>query len=345
VGIRWRTRLGPVGGGGEDAEASAPVVTDGRAFVAVSDGLHALDVRRGSRDWRTGAVSPNAMSPTFSYDRETVPPVVGPDGTVFVGGTQALTALDPADGSVRWRYDDANAFGTPTATDGAVFVGSDAGVLALDAGDGSERWRADAPGEVTPNVLAVGDGAVVVATDGGTRALDRATGEQRWSASPRAEQYPVVRDGTVFVGTYEGLFAFELSDGKQRWRFERGSGRSMSSPVVTEDTIYVVERPGEGPDATFALDRTDGKPTPRWCSYVGEGAVTAAAGGQAFTLVPTGGSGPTPTPSLVAFTDRFGEALWGYHVRDRILPPAVVDGAVVVTERNGHVTAVGEVDA
>lgn len=345
VGIRWRTRLGPVGGGGEDAEASAPVVADGRAFVAVADGVHALDVRRGTRDWRTSAVSPNTMAPTFGYDRETVPPVVGPEGTVFVGGAQAITALDPVDGSVSWRFDDANAFGTPTATAETVFVGGGPGILALDARDGTERWRADAPGDDPPNLLAVGDDAVVVSTAGETIALEAADGSVRWRTSPGAEQYPVVRDDTVFVGTYEGLFAFALADGEQRWRFERGSGRSMSSPVVTADTIYVVERPGEGPDATFALDRTDGKPTPRWCSYVGEGAVTAAAGGQAFTLVPTGGFGPTPRPALVAFTDRFGEARWGYSVRERVLPPAVVDGAVVVTERTGHVTAVGEVEA
>ncbi len=344
VGVRWRTQLETVDPAGVAGDASTPVVAGGRVFVTVPGGLHALRFRDGTRAWRTSEVSPNTIGSTFGYDEETVPPVVGPDGTVYVGGKSAITALNPADGSVRWRYDEAQSFGTPAVTETAVYVGGGAGVLALDARDGTERWEADTTAGRTANMVAVGGQSVVLSNGNETTAFDRRTGDRRWSVSPPPEFYPVVSDDTAFVGTYEGLFAFDVEDGTRRWRFERGSGRSFSSPVVTDDTIYAVERPGEGPAATFALDRTDGDPSPRWCSYVGDGAVTAAAGGQAFALLPTGGFGPTPTPSFVAFTDRFGEAVWGYSVRDRLHPPAVVDGAVVFTDGRGHVTALGEVD-
>jgi outer membrane protein assembly factor BamB len=343
---RWTTRLGETAASAENRDVSSPVVADGRAFLAQTGGggggggVHALSLRDGAEAWRTTDVAPTTVPPTFGYDRETAPPVIAPDGSVLVAETGGLTALDPSDGSERWSYAGVSSTSVPAAVDDAVYVAGDGALAALDPADGSERWTASTALEEV-NVPAVADDAVVVADRGRTRVFDAASGDPLWSVDRGTETYPVVADGTVYLGDYEGLRALALADGDARWTFERGSGRSISSPVVGPETLYVVEQPGEGPAATFALDRTDGAPSPRWCSYIAEGAATGAAGGQSFVIRPGAGYGPEPTPSLVVFTDRFGEAVWGVASDRSVLPPAILDEAVVVADRRGTVTAVG----
>jgi len=343
LGVRWRTSVPTAPTGGTAAPASAPAVADGLVVVATTGGVSALRFRDGAEAWRTTGLTPNTTGPTYGYDDEVVPPVLGGDGTVLVGGRDALVALDPDDGSERWRYTGADGFGPPAVNGGAVYAGASGAVVALDAADGTERWTADV--EDAAGLPAVADGAVVVDVDGGTLALEAATGEERWRSAVRGEFYPVAADGLVYLGTYEGLHAVDLSSGDERWRFDRGSGRAFSSPVVADDTLYVVERPGEAGMATFALDRADGAPEPRWCSDVGEGAVTAATADRAFGLLSTS-LAPDDEGSavgLVAFDDRLGDAVWGLPATDRLLPPAVVDGAVVAVDRRGTVRAVGGV--
>jgi outer membrane protein assembly factor BamB len=340
LGVRWEASLPTQERESTYDRASSPVVAGDRVVVATGGGVSALGFRDGTEAWRTEAVAPNTTNVTRSYEKEFVPPVV--DGeTVYVGGTEALVALDLADGSERWRHEAASTFRTPTVHEGAVLVDSDAGFLALDAEDGSEQWTAT-PG-VETGLPAVADGAVVVAGRE-TVALEVATGEVRWTTDSPSDHYPVAADGNVHLGTYEGLAAVDLASGETRWTFERGSGRSLSAPVVAEDTLYVVEKPGEASDATFALDRTDGAPDPRWCSNVGEGAVTAATPDRALGLLGDGSSGEGGgTVQMVAFDEQLGNARWGLTGSNRLVAPAVVDGAVVVVDRLGRVKALGEV--
>lgn len=118
----------------------------------------------------------------------------------------------------------------------------------------------------------------------------------------------------------------------------------MRSPVVTPETIYVLEQPGEAGAASFALDRRDGEPSPRWCSYVGSGVVTGASRSLALGTTSLG-TGSEAAQSIVAFTADLGEAPWaieaGSHPREWVNPPAILDGALVVTTRGGTVVALG----
>lgn len=341
LGVRWRATV-PTGDREETAHgASSPAVADGTVFVATAAGVSALALRDGSELWRTDDVVPTVTESTVGYGDERVPPVVGADGTVYVGAEDALVALDPADGSERWRTEGAGGFGVPAAAGDAVYAGysgAGEGVLAVDAADGTERWTVPVDDGVT--LPAVVDGTVVVSGGRDTRAVDAVTGEQRWRVHLPADFYPVVADGMVYLGEDDGLHGVGLDDGAVRWTFERGSGRALSPPVVAPDALYVVERPHEAGQATFALDRTGGEPSPRWCSYVGEGAVAAAAGEQAFVVRED--DFRNPSVRLVAFTDRFGDAVWGWATSEAVLPPAVLDGAVVAVTRGGTVVALGE---
>lgn len=341
LGVRWETGL-PPDGAGERPAASAPVVVGDLVVVATSAGVSALSFRDGTEAWRSTAVTPATVESPIDYGETLVPPVAGPDGAVYAAGEDALVALDP-DGSERWRYDATGSFRTPVVHRGTVHAGSDAGVVALDAADGTELWTAAV--EPWGDMPAVVDGAVVVAGGGPTVALEADSGAQRWRNDRQADAHPVAADGSVYVGGYDGLAALDPADGAERWTFDRGGGRSLSPPVVTDDTLYVVERPGEAGDATFALDRTDGPPEPRWCSDTGEAGVTAATAEGAVGVL--GGSPPpeetTEPLRLAAFASGLGNTEWGLTGREYLLPPAVVDGAVVAVGREGTVRALGAV--
>ena len=345
VAVRWQATVPTAPVDETFYEASSPVVAGDRVLVSTGAGVTALDLRDGTRTWTTDAVSPATVRATHGYDEEIVPPVVGGD-TVYVAGRTALVALALADGTERWRYATDAPAGVPVVVDGTVVVDTDRETVALDAADGTERWTATVGGG--RSVPAVGDGAVVLQAQGlagertlATAALDLADGTERWRTGTVAEFYPVVADGSVYLGSYDGLACYALDDGERRWLVDRGSGRALSAPVVTPDTLYLAERPGESGDAAFAFDRTDGKPTPRWCSSLGEATVPCATDDHALVLEGSSGGPGESRPSLVAFTAGFGDALWGFGGRPRVLPPAILDGAVVLTDEDGRVFALG----
>jgi outer membrane protein assembly factor BamB len=332
--LHWRHRL-PAPSVDAGAAVSAPTVADGRVYVTTRAGAFGLSLADGRPLWQTTSLTPVASGAAGSGGG-VVPPVVTGDAA-FVATEDGVAALDPSDGTVRWRAGDGASSGTPVVADDAVFVPEDAELLALDVVDGGRRWTAPV-GDARR--LAAADGTVVVAGEQ-LVGLDAATGERRWTSPVRPASHPAVADGTVHVGVDAGVAGVSIADGRERWTVDRGGGRTYSTPVVTPETVYAVERPGEAGDATFALDRTgDGRPDPRWCSYVGSGAVTAATSGHALALQ-TGGGEHRPPTRLLAFTRRFGEARWGYRNAEPAVPPAVLDGGIVTATRRGTVVAVG----
>jgi outer membrane protein assembly factor BamB len=350
LGSRWQTTVANAVAGRSEATVSPPVVVGDRVFVATADGVTALQFRDGAEAWQSNAVTPTVAAADHDTGEERIPPVVDGD-TVYVGGSDALVALDAQDGTVRWRYE-ASSFGPPAVADGTVYalatdglddLDTGDGLVALDAADATERWVQGL--DVGPGYPAVAGGTVVAAGNAFTWGIDAATGDVRWQRDRRTDFPPVVAADRVYLGNYDGLHALELSDGEERWTFERGSGRTITAPVVADETLYVVERPREAGDATFALNAGDGPPDPRWCSDVTEGAVTAATADRAMGVL-SGGARPDDAGSplrLVAFGERLGASEWALTGRERLLPPAVVDGAVVVVDRAGTVRALGAV--
>ncbi|WP_324760941.1 PQQ-binding-like beta-propeller repeat protein [Haloarcula sp. GH36] len=322
--IQWRSTL-PVSSGDEAAPLTTPpIVADETVLVATQRGMFGLSLRDGTERWRRDLV-PATVESALGYGEKLASPIAT-DGTAICPTADGVVALDIGDGSVLWRTDKVTGAGTPARTGEGVVCPTADGLTMLDTRDGSPRWTAS----VDARDPVVADGMVVGGKDR-TVALDVATGQRRWTAPTGTHEHPVVADGTVYLGTGDGLVGRALSDGSEQWRIDRG--RFLTPPVVTPETIYAVESPGEAGDATFAFDRVaDGKPTPRWCSQVGSGAVTAAADDGLLTLQSAG---------LVAFTADYGDATWRYPLRDGLQPPAVLDGGLVTVSTDGVVAALG----
>ncbi|MFB6071208.1 MAG: PQQ-binding-like beta-propeller repeat protein [Halanaeroarchaeum sp.] len=343
LAVRWRTALDlpatDVGG----LSASSPTVGGGRVFVADSRRVHALSVETGEVLWASERIAPTVIDALAATEANTVAPTVGPNGRTFVGTGAGLVALDVGDGATLWEVDGIGNVAAPVVADGTVYALGETALAAVSL-DGVERWRRSVERGRAPRSPAVAGDVVAARTTDGVRAFGADTGDERWQFGEHVETYPVIAEGACLVGNYRGLHAIDVASGERLWRYSRGEHRALRSPVVTPETIYAVEQPGEAGAASFALDRTDGEPRPRWCSYVGEGAVTAATDGLALGLTDVG-EGPDAAKSIVAFGADLGDARWaiegGSRPRSWVTPPAVLDGAVVVTTRGGTTAAIG----
>jgi outer membrane protein assembly factor BamB len=304
-----------------------PVVAAGRVFVPGAEALHALDLGTGESLWSVG---PDDQPWTNA------PAVV--DGTVYA------TFRDPP------------------------------GVLALDPEDGSERWRADV-GAVSASPVVSGDGRCYVGTrDGRLVALDTERGEVAWSYDLFGEVVELIfRPPTLVVGTAGGeVYALYDSDGpRELWRRKVGGKVVALAQAAGGDTLVSAFGGRLRRLADGAHTGSD-----RWTNRDGgtaQGGVAVAAGsvfgGNLAGLTAVGTregetewSAPGEFPAgpavagdtvyagregeVVAFAHSGGTGLGGFHVGRRrwshdvagtpLEGLAVADGAVVAATGGGE---------
>ena len=143
---------------------------------------------------------------------------LAPDGEqVVVGGDMdAVTALDPADGTEQWATPIGPDLTRPTLDEDTAYVGAMDGTLyALDLERGHERWTFDEPGGLlsfddaySPRapLVVVDERVYAPSTDENLYVLDRSDGSLRWQfrAGERLSQPPAIDDGAVFLADSDG---------------------------------------------------------------------------------------------------------------------------------------------
>lgn len=241
----WDVRVG------QDTE-TAPALTADTAYVATWNGgagedrgVVAVALDDGSERWRAVPEVGVTSAPTLA------------EGTVYVGGSlhsEAVIALDAADGRELWRFEAGQYATTPAVADGRVYVGggSEHVAYALDADDGTEVWRFEADEEVwtAPTVV---DGVVYVGSrDGVVYALDADTGQERWRAQVGSDvrDSVAVTGDTVYVPARGSFVALDPT-GTERWSIDVQD--FAYAPTVAGDGIVVADS-----QAAFCLDAADG---------------------------------------------------------------------------------------
>jgi outer membrane protein assembly factor BamB len=188
-------------------------------------------------------------------------PIVGGDGTVYIGSADRSFYAIRADGTEKWRFRTGEIIDSAGLLDdrGRVFFGSgDGHVYALDAATGTERWRflADDPAErgafirwFEGNLTLGPDGTLYAGCDNfWFYALDRETGQRLWRVEMPDQTWSAAAvdaaTGRIFVGNNHlaellgNTFAFDATGGTLWSGSSRGS--IAASPLLLAGRGVVV---------------------------------------------------------------------------------------------------------
>ncbi|GAB1640563.1 PQQ-binding-like beta-propeller repeat protein [Krasilnikovia sp. MM14-A1259] len=218
VALRWSAGL-PEVQGGSCSEATPPLVSGGRAFVADEAGIGAYRITTGRQIWHRPWSSPQeARTPALAVSGNLL--LVGITGCASVtdpGGR--ILALNVATGREKWRFDDGRPVASLLVDRGVVVAdgGSDnfsAQVRAFRVRDGKRRWALDGYA-----LGATADGRLLVhrAYRSGVTAVAVTTGRRLWSA-PIGTRVKAGANGRFYVTDGADLVSLRAANGSVVWR-------------------------------------------------------------------------------------------------------------------------------
>jgi outer membrane protein assembly factor BamB len=273
---------------------------------------------RGERPWRA-----QTGRGIFST------PVIGADGTAYVGSAdRSFYAVAPG-GRVRWRFrtggiiDAAAALGGGTVT----FGSGDERLYRLRLGGGRPLWTfrptlRPAPGQLVSwwegNPAIGPDGTIYAGNTGGGAYAVRPDGRQRWAFGAGNSVWTTPAfgpDGTTYWGSLDlKVYALDAI-GRPRWTAQT-LGYVVSSPALGADgTVYVASFDHK----LYALDPATG--ATRWTFATGDHVYSSAAlGRDAVYIASTDGS-------VYALNPATGAPRWRYDTGDVVRSSPVVGRA------------------
>ncbi len=268
--VVWQKTIGHGYGG--------PIVTKDRVFTVETlkkkqEIVRAFDRLSGEqlweRTWDGSMKVPFFAAKNGSWVRST--PAFDGDCLYVAGMRDVLVCLKALDGTVKWRVDFADKFGTPLpdfgfvcsplVIDNAVYVQAGGGTVKLDKGTGEILWRTlnDKGGmygsAFSSPVFCTLQGVpqLVVQTRAEMAGVDIKNGTILWRQPVPAYRgmnilTPVVLGNTIFTSTYRNasfLYRVDRSDSgfsvSEIWRDKKSQGY-MSTPVVIDGKIYLHQR-------------------------------------------------------------------------------------------------------
>lgn len=191
-----------------------------------------------------------APSPVWTYQtgaRVFASPVVGHDGTIYIGSLDGqFVALEP-DGSLKWRYSAGHKiYPSALVVGSSVIFGTHNEELVSLSLQGQPRWKLPLQDVVDASATLGPDGRVYVVADG-AYAVDL-LGRLQWH-KPTAEHVrsaPVIHpQRVVIIGTTEGSLIALRPDGDIAWEVALGGAIEGAASVDDEGLIYAGTGRGE----------------------------------------------------------------------------------------------------
>ena len=180
------------------------------------------------------------------------------NGTVYIGDTSYLYALNANTGALLWRYTTGGYTDSPAIANGLLYVGSDDGTLrALNARTGEVVWTYTTEAEIFQSSPTIVSGVVYIGSrDNSVYALDAGTGALRWKYTTKGwtDSSPAVAGGAVYISSRDGnLYALDANTGSLRWTCAIG-GFFVPPPAVADGVVYI----GSSAGNLYALNASTG---------------------------------------------------------------------------------------
>lgn len=264
-------------------------------------------------------------------------PVIGADGTVYVGSAdRSFWAVSPT-GRVRWRFRTGEIIDSAALLDnrGRVYVPSgDGHVYALNAQTGRLVWRfAALPPKSTGAFITWFEGNVAIGADGtlyapndGFRvyAINRTTGTSIWAVPTRDQTWslpavdPFSRQlfvgNNYFLGGAPNVFGLS-SAGLPQWT-NSVAGSAVASPLITRSGLVVI---GGFDGYVHAFDRATGRA--RWSFPTRDHIYGSASQLSNGTIVV-----PSTDGTIYGLDPVTGRERWHYDTLNPIRSSPAVDG-------------------
>ncbi len=223
----------------------APVIDEGRVFIAAEEQVHALSELTGVLEWRlpTGPLSnaPTARSGWL---------IVAAEAGILSGVNASL-------GRVVWNAELGAPLSTPVSIDGDLLVAglADGRVTGWRVTDGGSRW-ATRIGTRPVQVLAAVGRVFIVGQDGRLICLRQRDGREEWD-------YPfgmpvvgrlAVDNRHIYATTIDNSVRAHAFNGHQRWR-HTVAARVVDGLLVDAGRVFVPQSNGEIRIFTNAGDR------------------------------------------------------------------------------------------
>ncbi|UTB32330.1 MAG: PQQ-binding-like beta-propeller repeat protein [Methanobacterium sp. ERen5] len=170
-------------------------------------------------------------------------PVIGADGTIYIGSQDGnLYALYP-NGKKKWSFNSGDIVGyTPTIdSNGISYIGSSKNLYALYP-NGTEKWNYTTENYITSSPAIGSDGTIYFGNNYKLCALNP-DGTLKWNFTTKGiilfSPPTVGSDGTIYVGSEDGHLYALYPNGTEKWNFT-GNGYIFASPAIGCDgTSYI----------------------------------------------------------------------------------------------------------
>lgn len=262
-GYKWSKLALSAGGYTGFVKASNPVFAPdgGTLYISTSNGqgdVFAVNTWTGEIKW------------TFPMAKTTYGggPVVGPDGSIYVGAQEKVYRAIKPDGTSKWELElCGNVEGFPAITsDNKLYVvanGSPATLYSINPNTGAANWQKELDGGTGSAVAVDADGNVYAGTNTGVWSFSE-DGTQRWKTSETinvTERGSFAINGNVLYAALKataGVGAIDMATGAIKWTSNLGSNDCYFPIVGPDGTVYYTSK---GAKKVYAIN-ADG--TKKW---------------------------------------------------------------------------------